>query len=96
MAKRKITVTVDDELVDDIQSLGADSLSSVINSALAHEVDRRARAAALQRLLAAWDAELGPVPDEATAAAADAFDDLDAAREPDRRAPKVKRKKGAA
>lgn len=77
MAKRKITVTVDEALVDAVQRLGAESVSSVVNVALAHEVDRRARAAALARFLAEWDASLGPVPAEATAAARAAFDDLD-------------------
>ena len=63
MAKRKITVTVDEDLVDAVQVLGADSLSSVVNAALASEVERRARAAALGRLLAEWDAAFGPVGD---------------------------------
>ena len=78
MAKRKITVTVDEDLVDAMQSLGATSLSSVVNEALVHEVDRRARAAALDRLLGEWDAAFGPVGEEAERAARAAFDDLDA------------------
>jgi Arc/MetJ family transcription regulator len=77
MAKRKITVTVDDDLVEAVQVLGAESLSSVVNAALSNEVERRARAAALGRMLAGWDATLGPVSARATAAAAAAFDDLD-------------------
>lgn len=78
MAKQKITVTVDEDLVRTVQALGAESLSSVVNAALANEVDHRARAAALARTLDEWDAELGPVPAAAVAAAAAAFDDLDA------------------
>lgn len=78
MAKRKITVTVDEDLVESVQALGAGSLSAVVNEALAAEVERRARAAALGRLLAEWDATFGPVSAEAAAAAAAAFDDLDA------------------
>ncbi len=78
MAKRKITVTVDEDLVDAVRTLGAGSLSGVVNAALAQEVDRRARAAALERLLAEWDARFGPVSDGAAAAARHAFDDLDA------------------
>lgn len=78
MAKRKVTVTVDEGLVARVQALGSESLSSVVNAALAAEVDRRARAAALDRMLAAWDVELGPVSTAASAAAAAAFDDLDA------------------
>ena len=78
MAKRKITVTVDESLVDQVQALGAASLSSVVNEALEREVDRRARNAALRRLLAEWDDSYGPLsPDELAAARAD-FDDLDA------------------
>ncbi len=77
MAKRKITVTVDEELVETAHTLGAESLSSVVNQALAQEVDRRARAAALGRLLADWETRLGPVDAEATAWAVAAFDDLD-------------------
>ena len=94
MAKRKITVTVDEHLVRAAQTLGAESLSSVVNAALAQEVDRRARAAALERLLAGWDAEFGPVGEEAAAAARAAFDDVDAAaRSP---TPSPVRREGAA
>ena len=75
MAKRKITVTVDDDLVDAVQTLGAESLSAAVNAALAAEVERRARAAALRRLLAGWDVAYGPVPDDTMAQAAAAFDD---------------------
>jgi hypothetical protein len=74
VAKREITVSVDESLVDAVQRLDAGPLSAVVNRGLAAEVERRARAAALGRLLAEWDAELGPVDP----AAAAAFDDLDA------------------
>lgn len=94
MAKRKITVTVDDDLVEAVHSLGATSLSSVVNDALAREVERRARAAALDRLLVDWDATLGPVSAVAAAAARAAFDDLDAvATAP---APPRRRRRGVA
>jgi post-segregation antitoxin (ccd killing protein) len=76
MVKRKITVTVDEELIDAAR-LGSESLSAVVNVALAAEVDRRARAAALARTLADWEAEHGAVDDRALLAAARAFDDLD-------------------
>jgi hypothetical protein len=95
MAKRKITVTVDEELVDAVHTLGAESLSSVVNAALAGEVDRRARAAALGRLLSEWDEVFGPVDDATRAAAASAFDDLDAGRDQASR-PRVRRRTGAA
>ena len=76
MGKRKITVTVDEELVNAVQG-GSESLSSVVNTALAGEVDRRARAATLRRLLASWDDAHGPVDDAAADGARQAFDDLD-------------------
>jgi hypothetical protein len=78
MAKRKITVTVDEGLVEAVAAFGTDSLSSVVNAALVGEVDRRARAAALERLLNSWDVAFGPVSQEALEAARVAFDDLDA------------------
>lgn len=76
MAKRKITVTVDEALVD-AAKVGSDSLSAVVNAALAAEVDRRARAAALGQRLAEWEATMGPIDGEAADAARRAFDDLD-------------------
>jgi hypothetical protein len=78
MVKRKITVTVDESLVEAVQALGAGSLSGVVNAALAEEVDRRARSAALGRLLADWEEAFGPVPGDFVAEAVAAFDDLDA------------------
>lgn len=83
MAKRKITVTVDEDLVETAQALGAESLSSVVNQALAREVDRRARSAALGRLLADWEERLGPVDDAASAWASATFDTLDGTAESD-------------
>lgn len=96
MAKRKITVTVDETLVDAVQRLGVESLSSVVNAALEREVDRRARAAALQRLLATWDAELGAVSAAAAAVAVAAFDDLDGLSEVEAPEPKLHHPRGAA
>lgn len=74
MAKRKITVTVDEDLVNDAHTAPGESLSGLVNVALRAEHERRARRQALRSLLDAWDAELGPV-DAATAAwAAEAFE----------------------
>ena len=81
MAKRKITVTVDEELVETAHALGADSLSSVVNRALEREVDRRARHAALGRLLAEWVAAPGPVEDATAAWAPTQFDRLDGVKD---------------
>jgi post-segregation antitoxin (ccd killing protein) len=71
MAKRKITVTVDEGLLETVQDLGNLNLSSVVNEALGRHVDRLARRAALGQLLDSWDVE-------SEKAAAAAFDDLDA------------------
>jgi hypothetical protein len=95
MAKRKITVTVDQELVDSVQTIGTESLSAVINTALAQEVDRRARAAALSRLLAEWDSKFGAVAAGDAAAAVTAFDDVDAVATEDETAPRRRSGRGA-
>lgn len=71
-------MTVDEALVEAAQELGHMSLSATVNAALAAEVDRRARAAALGRLLKSWDESYGPVSAAAVRRAAAAFDDLDA------------------
>lgn len=71
-------MTVDDELVDQVQLLGAANLSAVVNTALAEHVDRAARRAALGELLASWDRELGEVGTGDREAAREAFDELDA------------------
>ncbi len=81
MAKRKITVTVDEGLVEQAQRLGVESLSAVVNEALAAHVERLARRAALRRLLDDWDLEHGPVSEEAAAEARTAFDELDGSDE---------------
>jgi post-segregation antitoxin (ccd killing protein) len=78
MAKRKITVTIDEEVVEQAQALGiGPSLSAVVNDALTAHVERLARLAALGELLDSWDERLGPVPDAATDTARHAFDELD-------------------
>jgi post-segregation antitoxin (ccd killing protein) len=78
MAKRKITVTIDEEVVEQAQALGiGPSLSAVVNEALASHVERLARLAALGELLDSWDDKLGPVPADAVEAARAAFDELD-------------------
>lgn len=77
MAKRKITVTVDEEVVEQARLLGESHLSAIVNEALALHVEQLARRAALRKLLDAWDAELGPVPGADVATARAAFDELD-------------------
>jgi hypothetical protein len=75
MAKRKITVTVDEELVDLAHDLGEEKLSTVVNTALAEHVERLGRLASLRDLLDRWDAQAGPVPPDVQADAAAAFDE---------------------
>ena len=75
MAKRKITVTVDEELVDLAHEFGEEKLSAVVNAALAEHVERLGRLAALRHLLDRWEATAGPVPPEFRADAAAAFDE---------------------
>lgn len=79
MAKSKITVTVDEEVVEQARKLGDSHLSAVVNAALTEHVERMARNAALGALLEGWDDEFGPVSDEDRRYAAAAFDELDGA-----------------
>lgn len=76
MAKRKITVTVDADLVDELRA-GEEAMSAVVNQALAAHYERRARQAALGDLLAEWESRLGPIPEHAAAEARAAFDEAD-------------------
>jgi hypothetical protein len=77
MAKRKITVTVDEELLDIIRIQGSENLSATINDALAEHAHRIGRLAALRKQLDDWDATFGPVSAKATRAARQAFNELD-------------------
>lgn len=77
MGKRKITVTVDEELVALAQRLDDDTLSGTVNAALRVHLHRLARREALRELLDTWEAEHGPVSEEAAAEARAAFDELD-------------------
>ncbi|MDY7106749.1 MAG: hypothetical protein S0880_36695 [Actinomycetota bacterium] len=82
MATRRIT---DDQLVDSERAPGDESrsASALVNDAPDHAADRRARAAALGRLLAGWDEAFGRVSATAAADAAALFDDVDAGSVPD-------------
>lgn len=76
MAKRKITVTVDADLVEELRA-GEEAMSAVVNQALATHFERRARQAALGDLLAEWESRLGPIAEPAVTAARAAFDEAD-------------------
>ncbi len=77
MAKKKITVTVDEELLDRLRAAGIDNLSAVVNSALTEYERRLARHEALGSLLDELLAAHGPITDEARAASAAAWAELD-------------------
>lgn len=77
MAKRKITVTVDEELVALAHEFGEEKLSAVVNTALAEHVERLGRLATLRQLLDRWEAQAGPVPPDVQADAVAAFDEAD-------------------
>ncbi|MGH8907254.1 MAG: type II toxin-antitoxin system CcdA family antitoxin [Egibacteraceae bacterium] len=77
MAKRKITVTVDEEVVEQARLLGMDNFSAVVNEALTAHVERLARGAALDELLDDWERKFGPVSEAAAAEARAAFDEVD-------------------
>lgn len=77
MVKRKITVTVDADLVDAIREDETETLSGVMNAALAGEVARRARRRALRTLLDSWERQLGPIAADDAAFAAQVFADAD-------------------
>ncbi|HEY2553601.1 MAG TPA: type II toxin-antitoxin system CcdA family antitoxin [Streptosporangiaceae bacterium] len=77
MAKRKITVTVDEELVDLAHAVGDEKLSAVVNTALAEHVERLGRLATLRQLLDRWETQAGPLPPDVLADAAAAFDEAE-------------------
>ncbi|MGW0183239.1 type II toxin-antitoxin system CcdA family antitoxin [Nocardia sp. NPDC003345] len=77
MAKRKITVTIDEEVLEKARELGDAHLSAVVNAALTEHVDRMARRGALQELLDGWERSAGPVDDADARDAAAAFDELE-------------------
>jgi hypothetical protein len=80
MAKRKITVTVDDSVIEGIEAMGITNLSSVVNAALTAELHTVGHRLALQSLLDGWDRTYDNVADEDLLAARRAFDELDHAQ----------------
>lgn len=77
MAKRKITVTVDSELVDEARRLGVETMSGAVNDALAAHIEHLARRDALRDQLRAWDEAFGPLSEEDVVDARARFDDAD-------------------
>jgi len=58
----RVNITIPDELLEHARTAGL-NVSRLAAAALAEELDRRARAAALDAYLAEMDAEFGPVPE---------------------------------
>jgi post-segregation antitoxin (ccd killing protein) len=69
MRMARVNITVPDELLGRARAAGL-NVSRLAAAALAEELDRRAKVAELDAYLAEMDAELGPVPAEELAAAA--------------------------
>jgi Post-segregation antitoxin CcdA len=77
MAKRKITVTIDEDLLDSIPELGTENVSSLLNKALRTELEARYRHKALGGLLDELRSAYGEPTTEARQAAQEAFEELD-------------------
>lgn len=79
MRMARVNITVPDELLDHARVAGL-NVSRIAAAALAEELDRRAKVAALDAYLAEMDAELGPVPEADRQEAAAWADGLVASR----------------
>jgi Post-segregation antitoxin CcdA len=77
MAKRKITVTVDESVLEAIERLGIQNLSATVNAALLAEVDAVGHRRALGELLSHWDRKYGEVPEAELVSARAMFDELE-------------------
>ena len=76
MATRKISVSVDEELVDAVQErVGARGVSRFVSRAIRHELER----GELSELLAELEEVLGPPDEQLMADAAAAFDQVERA-----------------
>jgi post-segregation antitoxin (ccd killing protein) len=79
MRMARVNITVPDELLEQARVAGL-NVSRIAAAALAEELDRRAKVAALDAYLAELDAELGPVPEADRQEAAAWADGLVASR----------------
>ncbi len=76
MATRKISVTVEEDLVEAVQSrVGTRGVSRFVSAAIRHELEREE----LADLLAELESELGPADEDLVAEAAAAFDRVERA-----------------
>ena len=81
MRMARVNITMPDELLEQARAAGL-NVSRLAASAVAEELDRRAKIAALDSYLAELDAELGPLPDHEVTAAGEWADQLVAAPVP--------------
>jgi len=65
----KLSISVPDEVVEDLHALAAENVSAFVTTAIRHEVDRRRLFAFLDEL----EDELGPADENEVAAFADAL-----------------------
>jgi predicted transcriptional regulator len=86
MRMARVNITVPDDLLELARAAGL-NVSRIAAEALAEELDRRAKIAALDAYLAEMDAELGPVPEADQQKAAAWADALVAGNPPSKRAP---------
>ncbi len=63
-AKKKVSLTLDSDLVDELAEHPDLALSTQVNEAIRVEISRRRRQRALQDLLLRLDAEDGPLTDD--------------------------------
>ena len=82
----RVNITVPDELLQQARAAGL-NVSRLAAAAVAEELDRRAKIAALDSYLAELDAELGPLPDHEMMAARKWADQLTTAPVPHTDAP---------
>lgn len=75
MRMARVNITVPDELLAQARAAGL-NVSRLAASAVAEELDRRAKIAELDAYLAELDAELGPLGDQELAAAREWADQL--------------------
>lgn len=79
MATRKISVSVDEDLVDAVHArVGARGVSRFVSRAIRHELEREE----LSDLLAELEEALGPPDEQLLAEAAAAFDRVERANKP--------------
>lgn len=75
MRMARVNITVPDDVVAGARAAGL-NVSRVATAALLEELDRRAKIEALDAYLAQLEADLGPIPDDEAAAAAEWADQV--------------------